>query len=450
MKYTCVRTNKNKILTYSGIVFLALFLTACGSSNNTQTPPNSKELSGKLLPPEGNEIYFGAFTEFGHLEDNVTTQVITNFDRLAQKNTAWSYFSNNWTTINQSNNHSPEIRYPRESIRKIHNLGKTPFVRLLPWTSPHIIENFSEVTRKSSANNLLPICKASSNLPHNETTLVSFSEYQEFINNGATDGPCFNDFSMQSIIDGDWDDKLIQWAQDSKNNLDKDGDPIPLLATFTIEMNGYWFPWSGIYNGGTKNEYESGDELSKTSASGKADGPERFRNAYRHIIDLFREQEVNHITWFFVPDTIGPNRNYVSLLTEEWNKQTNYYPGDDYIDWIGTNLYGAARKNATWKDFNTELELKYQEIADITPNKPIALLEFGVVEDHVSGNKSDWLQQTFETILAGDYLNFKAISYWNDGWEGADMRIDSSEETLTTFRELINNERFISELRFSE
>ena len=88
MKYTCVRTNKNKILTYSGIVFLALFLTACGSSNNTQTPPNSKELSGKLLPPEGNEIYFGAFTEFGHLEDNVTTQVITNFDRLAQKNTA--------------------------------------------------------------------------------------------------------------------------------------------------------------------------------------------------------------------------------------------------------------------------------------------------------------------------------------------------------------------------
>ena len=29
------------------------------------------------------------------------------------------------------------------------------------------------------------------------------------------------------------------------------------------------------------------------------DGPERFRDAYRHIIDLFRKEDVKNITWCF-------------------------------------------------------------------------------------------------------------------------------------------------------
>ena len=29
------------------------------------------------------------------------------------------------------------------------------------------------------------------------------------------------------------------------------------------------------------------------------DGPERFRDAYRHIIDLFRKEGVKNITWCF-------------------------------------------------------------------------------------------------------------------------------------------------------
>ena len=77
-------------------------------------------------------------------------------------------------------------------------------------------------------------------------------------------------------------------------------------------------------------------------------------------------------------------------------------------------------------------------------------MEFGVIEDHPNGTKSEWLEDAFDTLLNGDYLNFKAISYWHDdlgsGTDG--MKIDSSSESLETFKRLINNPRFQSSLQF--
>ncbi len=430
---------------------LPIFLSACGGSNSA-SDTNNKELTGKLLPPAHDEIYFGAFTDFGTLEDEVTTEKIENFDSLAGKPIAWSYFSNNWTTLNENNEHSPEIRYPKETIQEIHNVGKTPFVRLLPWVSPHQVTS-SPKSRQEKAEDVIAVCKNSSKYSHNESALIATSELQEYIDNGASEGLCFNDFSMQSIIDGDWDDNLKQWAWDSLENQDDEGNPIPLLVTFTIEMNGFWFPWSGIYNGGAVTT-EYGDP-------NLADGPERYRDAYRHIIDLFREEGADHITWFFSPDVVYPTTKWIPWMASEWNKPQNYYPGDDYIDWIGFTMYGGRmvidKGSPIPNDieyFSTEISKKYHMIQAISENKPYALLETSTL-DYQDGRKSIWLTDMFETILNNpDYSNIKALSFWNDYFEDDDElinhNIDSSEDSLFTFRELINNPRFISELRFSE
>ena len=54
-----------------------------------------------------------------------------------------------------------------------------------------------------------------------------------------------------------------------------------------------------------------------------------------HIIDLFRALDVDNITWVFHIDAYNdPNT--------PWNQMAGYYPGDDYIDWIGVSAYGPA------------------------------------------------------------------------------------------------------------
>ena len=400
-------------------------------------PPADKSIA-KLLAPKSGEIYFGAFSRFSGTEDDVTKAKINKFDSLAKKPTAWSYFSNNW------NDHSnvPVIKYPKANIHKISESGKTPFVRILPWVRLRQISGLSPTTRQSAGKDLIGICHISSK-KGKVNHLINQNEWASHKSHGDKKGPCNTAFSMQNIISGKWDKELKAWAKDAKADRDAHGKPIPLLVTFTIEMNGYWFPWSGIYNGGA-NKTGYGDP-------NLADGPERYRDAYRHIIDLFKKEGVKHITWFFVPDTMDPDEDWVSFLKEDWNAQKNYYPGDDYIDWIGTNLYGAAAKDYNWTTFSNDWSKKSKAIKAISSNKPLALLEFGVIENHPNGTKSDWLNNAFDTIEGSDYP-FQAISYWHDDWTGTGngMIIDSLPKSLATFQNRIKRAKYKSKLRFSQ
>jgi hypothetical protein len=284
-----------------------------------------------------------------------------------------------------SNNWIDGITYPKDAIHTIHDQGKIPFVRLMPRSD---LEQY-----------------------HAEKI-----------------------YSMQNIIDGVFDDQLRAWARDAKQ------DNVPLLIDFAVEMNGDWFSWNGTYNGKNKMGYGDKDYF---------DGPERYRNAYRHIIDIFRVENVKHITWFFHPDIH-------SIPDENWNQAKYYYPGDEYIDWLGVSIYGSQHPGADyWETFNEILADRYQSILDISQNKPIALLEFGVTDNHPSGKKDAWLEDAFETILDNPYLDFQAISYWHESWEEEDdifasLRIDSSAESLDTFRRYSADPRFISSALFSE
>lgn len=169
-------------------------------------------------------------------------------------------------------------------------------------------------------------------------------------------------YTLQKIIDGVFDVELSEWAEDAK------AVGFPLMVEFGVEANGDWFAWSGIFNGG--------DILDGYGDPAKADGPERFRDAYRHIIDLFRAQGVGNVTWVF-------HVNSANFPEESWNSMVSYYPGDDYIDWIGISAYGPltpkeARQN--WETFTEIMDAAYPEFSAISATRPLAVLEFGVVE----------------------------------------------------------------------
>jgi len=283
-----------------------------------------------------------------------------------------------------SQNWFRSMKYPRKAIHAIHRTGAVPLIRMMPRS-------------------------------------------------GFREGRKEQHFSLQKIIDGRFDPALRAWARAAKR------DGIPLLVDFAVEMNGNWFGWSGRFNGaGRKRRY--GDPA-------LYDGPERYRDAYRHIIDIFRAERVHHITWLFHP-------NLQSVPRRRWNRPKYYYPGDDYIDWIGISLYGPMTPaEEEWELFDEALERWSGTIREISEKKPLALLEFGVTDHHPECDKSVWLENAFETIYSGAYLKFRAINYWHENWrEGkkrATLRIDSSSKALKTFRREADNPRLRSKARFS-
>jgi hypothetical protein len=92
-------------------------------------------------------------------------------------------------------------------------------------------------------------------------------------------------YYMQAFLDGEFDLQISQWAIAAK------ATGIPLLVEFGTEVNGNWFSWNGQYAGA--------DTVDGYGDATVYDGAERFRDVYRHIIDLFNAQNVDNITWFF-------------------------------------------------------------------------------------------------------------------------------------------------------
>lgn len=327
----------------------------------------------KLLPPKTG-VYHGAFAEFSPYEDIVTDEMIVDFETLVGKEIVWGYFSNNWFK---------GIVYPKQQIETLHKNGVVPFVRLMPR-----------------------------------------SRFQV----GGQDPV----YTLQKIIDGDFDIELREWARQAK----KSG--IPLLVEFGTEVNGNWFTWSGVSNGGGVTS-EFGDP-------NIPDGPERFQVAYRHIIDLFKEEQAYNITWFF-------HVNLISGPLEEWNQPQFYYPGDDYIDWIGVSVYGAQRDSDPWVSFTKLMDEHFDVIKNISPTKPVAILEFGTVQ-RSGEDKAGWIKDALESIKSERYQNIKAISYWHSKWINEDgfvsnMRLNSSQESLQAYREFIQDSFFVSTSTFS-
>lgn len=326
----------------------------------------------KLLPPEEG-IYHTAFSTMYSSSNNVSKDEVPYFENLAGKKIVWLNFSNDWFN---------GIRFPESSVRNIWLSGAIPSIRIMPW---------------------------------------------------STYAKRDNTYSLKKILNGEFEEKLRNWANDLKKT------EIPVMIDFVPEANGDWFPWSGInYGGGKKSGY--GDkEL--------YDGPEMCRDVYRYLIELFREEEVNNVTWVF-------HAAAISAPMEDWNNITNYYPGDDYIDWIGVSAYGPQRWGESYQRFVDIAQLSYNELSALTPNKPIAILEFGVADYLPNVNKALWIQSALYTVQQPEFSRIKAVGWWHSTWINGDgtmsaIQIDSSPESLRFYKEAIAQPVFVGDYKLS-
>jgi hypothetical protein len=105
---------------------------------------------------------------------------------------------------------------------------------------------------------------------------------------GAPQPPLPGPFPNSAIAAGSQDDALRRYA-DAARDTD-----IPIEFVYDQEMQAA-HPWGGRFDGGGATAF--GDP-------NWPDGPERFRDAYRHIIDIFRQEGASNVTFIFQTNTI--------------------------------------------------------------------------------------------------------------------------------------------------
>jgi hypothetical protein len=356
----------------------ALVVLAAVAVARVDAPAATTASCGSLLPPRTG-AYLGAFPDFNRpptvTEDEVRAAKIEDFERRAGHRLAWVYFTQSWYR---------GLTFPRDRALTIWGTGAVPYIAFLPHSGV-----FYGTGRPQ--------------------------EYPEA------------HFTLQRIIDGDFDLALRAWAQAARETN------IPLLLSFGAEVNDDWGPWSAKWNG-----------AGETAGYGDPtypDGAERFRDAYRHVVSLFRAQGATNVTWFFHADTYPPQ--------DWWNRLEWYYPGDAYVDWLGISDYGSLTPAGPVVNFAAKLDASgvYPVLTRLSA-RPMAVVEMGVV-DGPARVKPEWIRRAFAALRSRRYPRIQAAVWWDWRLEGIDTRIDSPSAALAAFREGIRGRFFDAKPRFT-
>ena len=232
-------------------------------------------------------------------------------------------------------------------------------------------------------------------------------------------------YTLSKIINGAFDNDLRAWCDGARDFGAR------LIVEYGTEVNGEWFSWNGKWNGGGAS-IGYGDPAFPN-------GPERFRDAYRRIIQVCRDEGALNITWVFhVNDGDWPNVS--------WNRFENYYPGDEYIDWLAVSSYGAQTPlDDDWPVFRESMDSVYPRLAALTPDKPIIVAEFGVTANNPLGSQSLWARDALTDLLAFRWPRVMGFSWWNEWWQNdnnpahdTDMRLQTNPSLAQVFFDLIS------------
>ncbi len=233
-------------------------------------------------------------------------------------------------------------------------------------------------------------------------------------------------FSLTAILAGKWDAYIDKWGDGAREFGQ------PFFVSFCNEMNGTWFPWSGTFYGG-------GNEIPGSDPP-RYEGPETCKKAYRYVIDRVRARGATNILW------VLHFMNF-SIPQDIWNVAAEYYPGPEYVDWLGLSVYGEQYRDEHWAYFSQQmtdgkmtgglLDWPYKELCQLDPQKPIMLAEWGVGEFPKRGNKAQFISEAFVEMKT--LPRIKAAVFWHERWENeegyfSNLRVNSSPQALEAYR----------------
>jgi hypothetical protein len=168
--------------------------------------------------------------------------------------------------------------------------------------------------------------------------------------------------------------------------------------------------------------------------------PEEFILAWKHIVDSFRKEKCNNVAFVWCACTAFDS------AAKSIARIMNYYPGDDYVDWFGDDIFGVKffkdNKDVTVETFAKESE-KHKKPLMIGESSPARV---GVDK----GKKSweEWFKPYFKWIK--DHSVVKAFCYidwdWGKDWkmpEWLNGRIEENEEVRKRYVKELSKDRYL-------
>jgi hypothetical protein len=246
--------------------------------------------------------------------------------------------------------------------------------------TPEIVMDYSSPTEP-----LLTPIEISNLEARHETPLVTW----QFFKSGWSGPP----MGLQEIAEGRYDSSFTEAAELAKEL------PFEVMIRPGHEMNGNWYPWAGE--------------------------PQAFVAAWRHIVDLFRQEGVDNVKWIWSPEVNHGNFPF-----------DQYYPGDQYVDYVGLDGYnwGTNKGRGThWETLSEVFGPSYRDITFLS-SRPVILSEVGSGEE--GGNKAQWIREGLLHTVPVEFPRVAAV-IWFDYDKEEDWRVNSSPASLSAFREVV-------------
>ncbi|MFY0675136.1 MAG: hypothetical protein JXQ87_17205 [Bacteroidia bacterium] len=167
--------------------------------------------------------------------------------------------------------------------------------------------------------------------------------------------------------------------------------------------------------------------------------PAEYVAAYKHIVDLANDEGVTNIAFVWHSYIFRPYQG---------NALADYYPGDEYVDWVGLSLFGLLYADADLMNYGDAV----MEFAK-THKKPVMVAEASPTEgiDPTSNEAwSTWFVNFFSICYE---KNIKAISFINANWqiydfEGVywkDARLTNNEKIAKAWFFETNKDRYLKQ-----
>ena len=230
-----------------------------------------------------------------------------------------------------------------------------------------------------------------------------------------------NETGLEQVLAGQYDAYIDQFARDAKAWGDE------ILLRFLHEFNGDWYTW-----GGNKNGRENG-------------GPEKVKLVWKYVVDRFRAIGAHNVKWIWCP-----HGKTIDVSEDAWNDLLNYWPGADYVDWLGMDAYNwypkdPAGNSRPYQSFEDCFSDVYHQLLALAL-KPVIIAEFGSGEFIKADiNKATWIRQSFARMKS-EYPWIKLYTWFNIKKE-LDWRVNSSPEALEAFRTAMADPYFLSDFQ---
>jgi hypothetical protein len=205
---------------------------------------------------------------------------------------------------------------------------------------------------------------------------------------------------LQDVVAGQFDWYLDNWIEGVKAFKD------PVFIRLSHEMDGDWYP----YSEGWKK-----DPTRNTAAD--------FIAYYRYVIDRFRKAGVTNVAWVWC---VNGDRSG----GKDW---PDYWPGEQYVDWLGIDLYSSRNPKQVMGEFIAMYG---------TTRKPIMIPEGGTSPEQTKWNQNfrgdaAWVKEFFEVVNTTPQIKAVCWFQWDKSYE-----LQRDPEQVLEYRKGIEGKKF--------